>query len=906
MLVRRTARPISLRLVLVVPFVVQIIVAVGLVGYLSYRNGQKAVAELATQLASEVGRRVDEQLTTYLNQPQLVNQINLDAIRLGNLNWNDPEALQKHLWQQLQRFKDLTLISFVSAENEMFMVSRFEDRLRADLVLRSRPNTVQTFALDERGELGPLIDITPDFDPQNTPPGYRNAVQARQNVWNPIFPMTGLPYLAISASAPAIAPDGRVQGVVFADLTLEFVDRYLRQLEVGQSGQVFIIERSGELVASSSLDETFTHDTDGVMRRLQAAESPDPILRYTVQAIQNQFGSFDALETTQQMTLQLDGERYFLQLIPFRDRYGLDWLIGVLVREADFMADIQASNRRTILLCVAALAIATTLGFFTSRWIAQPLRQLAESATAVSRGKLDQQVAGGAIVELNALAKAFNRMAAQLKASFANLEQKVQERTIELAEAKKMADAANQAKSEFLANMSHELRTPLNGILGYAQILKRASDLNQHRRGVAVIQQSGEHLLTLINDILDLSKIEARKMELMPKDFYFPSFLSGLVEIIRIKTEQKGITLKVQTDADLPEGICADEKRLRQVLLNLLGNAAKFTDTGSITFSVTRVPSSETLIRFSIQDTGIGMKAEQLNKIFLPFEQVGSSSQRAEGTGLGLAISRKIVEMMGSTIQVISNLGEGSTFWFEVELQPSQEWASNVTLVARGKIVGYEGEQLRLLLVDDKEVNRQVLVAVLEPLGFAIQEASNGQEALEQVEAFQPHLVITDLVMPVMDGFDFVRQIRQAERSDLLVIASSASVSEADRNESIAVGCNDFLPKPVDFENLLSYLQKYLHLTWIYEEEADESLAIASTAPDELMWPPTAELSALHQAARIGDIDVVEVEIERLRQLSADYSKVCDRLSDLAAEFDDRAIVQLIEKATQYSACEVE
>jgi PAS domain S-box-containing protein len=280
-----------------------------------------------------------------------------------------------------------------------------------------------------------------------------------------------------------------------------------------------------------------------------------------------------------------------------------------------------------------------------------------------------------------------------------------------LAQAKEAAEAANRAKSEFLANMSHELRTPLNGVIGYAQILQRANTLNQEDRSrIEVIHQCGSHLLTLINDILDLSKIEARKVALNPSDFHLPAFLQGVAEMCRIRAELKGIQFRYQAAAELPLGIRADEKRLRQVLINLLSNAIKFTDAGSVTFTTSFASGGK--IRFEVRDTGIGIQQEKLQAIFQPFEQVSDAQRQSEGTGLGLAISQELVELMGSTIQVQSEIGVGSIFWFEVKLPEAAEWVKTAQANVHGQIIGIKGCRPKILVVDDRWENRSVVSKV--------------------------------------------------------------------------------------------------------------------------------------------------------------------------------------------------
>ncbi|MEH2142000.1 response regulator [Nostoc sp.] len=456
--------------------------------------------------------------------------------------------------------------------------------------------------------------------------------------------------------------------------------------------------------------------------------------------------------------------------------------------------------------------------------VIRSIQKLQQGAAKIGDGNLEYRLKIHTKDEIEELANAFNQMATTLAESYRSLELK-----------KEISDTANRAKSEFLANMSHELRTPLNGILGYAQILQRDKSLTTKQEdGLRIIYQCGSHLLTLINDILDLSKIEAQKMELYNNDFHFPAFLQSVVEICRIRAEQKSISFIYQPTSELPVGICTDEKRLRQVLINLLGNAIKFTDQGGVRFIISLIDQHlinensqqrTYRMRFEIIDTGIGMSQEQAAKIFLPFEQAGDSKKQAEGTGLGLAISQKIVQLMGSTIQVKSGLGEGSKFWIDLDLQESVDWLESGRVVAGGKIIGLANGKRKVLVVDDKWENRSVVINLLEEIGFDMAEATDGQEGLEKALQFLPDLIITDLAMPVMDGFELTRRLRkQPEFQKLPILVSSASVFESDQHKSIGVGADDFLPKPVHADDLLEKLQKYLQIEWVYKTTSEKLL----------------------------------------------------------------------------------
>ncbi|BAY13449.1 ATP-binding protein [Calothrix sp. NIES-2098] len=471
----------------------------------------------------------------------------------------------------------------------------------------------------------------------------------------------------------------------------------------------------------------------------------------------------------------------------------------------------------------------------------------------------------------------------------------------QLLQAKEAAEVANLAKSEFLANMNHELRTPLNGILGYAQILQRdPTTTPKQQKGLGVIYQCGSHLLTLINDILDLSKLEVQKMDLYPQDFHFANFLTTTVEMCRIKAEQKGIAFHYHP-ANLPTAVHADDKRLRQVLLNLLSNAVKFTDFGTVKFTVEAIGNQETAdtpstrIRFRVEDTGIGIPAEKLQSIFLPFEQAGKRDRNSEGTGLGLAISQQIVQMMGSSIQVNSTLGKGSTFWFEVDIPAAADWLNRCGSNNQ-KIIGYQGERRKILVIDDRQENRAVVMGMLAPLGFKVAEADDGQAGLDRALQMRPDLIITDVMMSKMNGLEMTRRLRQLlDFAKTPIIASPASLSQVDMQEAIDAGCSSFFPKPIEFTALLGELQRHLELRWIYETipEATES-AIAVANPTELVVPSAAELSAIYQAAQDGFMSDIQQEANRLKQLNPQYAPFANKLLELSQRFDDEGILNLL------------
>jgi PAS domain S-box-containing protein len=1221
---QKLSRKLSLRLILIVPFLLQICLAVGLTGWLSLKNGQKAVKDVAKQLSSEVTERIAQNLGTFLNTPHQINQVNAAAIRQGQLNIRNLEELQRQFWEQIHIFKTSAAITLGNEQNEFVGV---ENRDRRELVIMrsdlSTDYSLLTYAASTSGDRAELRSIDRDYDPR-VRPWYRAAMRSGKPTWSQIFPQFTTQDLTIAAVQPFYNKSGKLEAVLSTSIYLLQVGEFLRSLKIGQTGQSFIIEPNGFMVATSTEEKPFLADLSE-LDRLQASNSRNSLTRSTAQFLMHNFPDLGGMRASESLVFNFEGKTQYVQVRPLRDSQGLDWLIVVVLPEDDFMEQIHTNTRTTILLCLCALAIAIILGIITSHWITQPILSLVEASEQLAKQfeadikdtndldlakEIERQqnphhplIEVDCVSEFGVLAQSFNQMAGQLQASFttlekrnAELERKVLERTakigaannklileiqnreraevalreseeryrsivenandliatisldskylyvspntprmigytpedligqtweplvhpedlkillnssqkavedgenittvpyrfrhkdgswywyvstvspvkdsngqilysvvisrdvtkrkqaelavqesearfrgtfdqaavgiahvdadgkwlkvnqrycdilgyteaellqmtfreithpddidyntgyyrrlrareitnyaiekryirkdgalvwvaltvspvldpmgetqyytavvedisdrklaqVELTKAKEAAEAANRTKSEFLANISHELRTPLNGILGYAQILQRSDWMTQQQQeGLHIIQQCGAHLLTLIDDILDLSKIEAWKMELHPSEFCLHNFLANIVKIFRLRAEQKGITFIYSYADELPACVKGDEQRLRQILINLLGNAIKFTDKGSVTFKVESIGGrpendrrsrekaessllkAESYIRIQVKDTGIGIAPEQLEEIFLPFQQARNHTRTLEGTGLGLSISKKLAEIMGSELKVNSIPGEGSVFWLDLDL-PTVHCATELVTSTECLAIGYVGTRRKILIADDNRVNRLVLVNLLVPLGFDIEEAVDGSDCIDKARAFKPDAIFIDLAMPVMNGLDAIHHMRQSpDFSHMAIVVTSASAFEQDNEASLAAGANGFVPKPVRSEAILASLETHLGVQWIYASDRRQEQSIGKTIlnlelesfPHIQSVPKAESILELYDLTKIGDIKGILDWIDNVERLDPNFKPFTTQIRQLVKSFQIKQIQKFV------------
>lgn len=815
---RPSTGKLPLKAVLLVPFLLQLFFAVALVSWLSLRNGRGAVEQVTWQLRSEIAARIEQYVVTHLESAWQISDQTAAAIELGQLDPRQPTALGQHFHHQLALRPEPSFAFWASAAGGAAGAGRIADgtlvvdRTDVDPVRGLVAGTRAEFRADENGLPGTQLKSTPGFDARHRP-WFRAAVAARSPIWSEVYTFFAEDSLAIAASQPLYDDAGQLLGVLGVDLTLARVDQFLRSLEIGERGETYIVERSGELIASSVEEAPLVHSTPGDQpRRLMATHSRQPLVATSARFLADRLGGLESVTEPLQLSLEIDGQRHFLDITPLRDRHGIDWLLAIVVPESDFMAPMVELRQTTLLLSLGALLLATLLGLATARWIAQPVQRLKEASGSIADGRLAQEVEVGKVRELSELGQSFNSMARQLQDAFGALEARVAERTAELLEAKETADAANQAKTRFLANISHEIRTPLAAMLGYVDLLsdpQRAEP--ETAQYLQVIRHNGQHLNRLLSDLLDISRIEAGRLELEIRRTELTRLLAHLQSVFEPRATERGLELGIEARSWLPWTFAADSLRLRQVLSNLLSNAIRYTPEGRVVLRVgSTTPRGEkpltTSLTFEVIDSGIGIDAADQERLFQPFTQLESTdAEPRRGFGLGLSITRQLLDLMEGSIRLESHPGSGSRFEVQLPVVGCGDWGappnkvqenlSNTSLPTLPPLAG------RVLIAEDSAPLAKLCQRMLERWGLRCEVAADGQEAVRKAATAPFDVILMDWQMPILDGLEATRELRR-QGLETPIIALTAAALEGDREACLAVGCNDYLPKPIDFQEL--------------------------------------------------------------------------------------------------------
>jgi signal transduction histidine kinase len=716
----------SLQLVLIIPFVLQIFAAVGLVGYLSFRNGEKAVSDLAEELMDETATAIDSHLDNYLSIPHKLNQINADAISMGLLDVGDRETAGQYFWKQMQVY-DLTYIGYGLTNGEGAGAARYDGKTVTIDDWTGQPSANGlNYATDDQGN---RTTVTAPFDFDNfNEAWYTEPIAAGGPVWSRIYTWMfpgGIPYITASAGRPIYDANNQLLGMIAADIHLLKLSEFLRDLDARQAAQVFIVERDGTLIANSGEEEPFKL-VDGEIVRIKAIDSPDPLIQHLTQALQQSFEDFNGVEAEQDLRLTLNGERYFVEVHPWQDEYGLDWVMVVTVPQSEFMAEIHANTRTTVLLCVGALFLATAVGLLTARWIALPIQRLNQASEGLATGDWDRTVEDSGIRELNTLAKSFNHMAQQLKGAFtgleatkAELEDRVEDRTRELTttlnelqrtQMQVIQSEKMSSLGQLVAGVAHEINNPVNFIHGnlnhveeYAQDLLHLMQLFQHHypEPAAEIQSEMEateidfvqedlpkmlgsmkvgtdRIRQIVLSLRNFSRMDEAEVKAVDIHEGIESTLTILHHALKAHSERPEIQV-VREYGDLPLVECY-AGQLNQVFMNILSNAIDALDERNATRTREEMKASPNCITIQtrvidhqwvqivIADNGPGIPASVRHRIFDPFF---TTKAVGKGTGMGMSISHHIItEKHGGILSCVSELGNGTQFVIQIPIHP--------------------------------------------------------------------------------------------------------------------------------------------------------------------------------------------------------------------------------------------
>jgi signal transduction histidine kinase/ActR/RegA family two-component response regulator len=685
--------------------------------------------------------------------------------------------------------------------------------------------------------------------------------------------------LMLTYSTP-FQKEGKFYGVATVDIDLETLEQDIGKSIVGER-DFYIISASGQYMYSPHTEEIMTtnvlevlkdkgrQDLEGQVREMLAGQS----------GVVTIGGLFET-------------ERHMYSFAPISST---GWTFVTHMPESEALAVFRRHMKFVVSGFLGALVLMLAAIWIVSRKLTTPIEKLRGSVLRVADGDLDARVEGVfSNDEIGDLAKNFNRMTADLKGQVVKLASEEAQR--------EKAEEENRAKSDFLSHMSHELRTPLNGILGYAQILQRSAGLPAAQRtSVDAIVNCGDHLLSLINDVLDLSKIEAGHLEVDRAPCDLHKLSQGVADIVGQRARHKGLDFDIEVSPEVPQGIISDAAKIRQILVNLLGNAVKFTSEGGVGLKISEQPKG--MLRFDVVDSGIGMSQQEAEQIFDPFKQV-EAGKAAGGTGLGLAISKNLAEMLGGQISVVSEVGKGSTFTVTIlleeaatedlsKLETEDGWDQGLVKLA-------PGQKVTVLVADDREANRDILNQLLGSAGFEVLIAEDGDVAVELARENGVDIILMDVRMPRMNGIEAVRLIRQEDSlKGVKIIAVTASVFPEFREKAKDAGFDDFLGKPFRVGELMHILEKHLDVKFEKDESGSEVLDdgknSASPGGGDYGGVPGEVVDKLDAALKIRNLTAIK-GIAAILETESGQASLGAEILKLAAAFDFNGLAALVEK----------